>query len=100
MQAHLDERSVVSLITGVDMRFLENDADSGSVLGVSSSQLAVNRIVPVVVLLRILEDTGSKRVPNSSVRKENLRVKKINNSVMHLPFTGSTSYQMNICHFF
>jgi hypothetical protein len=62
----------MSLVAGVDVRLLKDDANSRSLLGVSAGKLAVNVVVPVVVLLGILKHAGSQGVPNAKVREEDL----------------------------
>ncbi len=63
----------MSLVSGVDVRLLKDDANSGSLLGVSAGKLAVHSVIPVVVLLGILEHARSQGVPNAKIRKEDLQ---------------------------
>mmetsp|Transcript_54202 Transcript_54202/g.128743 ORF Transcript_54202/g.128743 Transcript_54202/m.128743 type:complete len:620 (-) Transcript_54202:301-2160(-) len=66
----LDERGVVGLVLGVDVRLLEDQPDGGRGRRVDAEQLGVSVVEPVVVLHGVLEHLGGERVPDADVREE------------------------------
>ena len=66
-----DERNVVGVVLGVDVRLLEDDTDGGGILGVDAGIGAKLLVVPLEVLLVVLEDDrGSDGVPDGLVGEE------------------------------
>ena len=59
---HLDERRIVALVLGVDVRLLQDDTHGGRLLCVDPQQLGVRVVVPVVILGGVLKNLRRRAV--------------------------------------